>query len=73
MAEVTMGEQAAPHPDRRVWPKPASLLLRLDVVYGPGRPEGEALSELLTRAAVVESLDRASVPMAAGGEPSSAP
>ncbi len=32
----------------------------LDVVYGPRRPAGEALSELLTARLVVEALDRAS-------------
>ncbi len=32
----------------------------LDVVYGPRRPAGEALPELLTAALVVEALDRAS-------------
>ncbi len=36
----------------------------LDVVYGPARPAGEALPELLTPAAVIEALDRVS----AGGE-----
>ncbi len=32
----------------------------LDVVYGPGRPNGEALPELLTADLVVDALDRAS-------------
>ncbi len=32
----------------------------LDVVYGPRRPTGEALPELLTSAAVIRALDRAS-------------
>ena len=32
----------------------------LDVVYGPGRPAGEALPELLTAGLVVDALDRAS-------------
>ena len=32
----------------------------LDVVYGPGRPAGEALPELLTAGLVVNALDRAS-------------
>jgi suppressor for copper-sensitivity B len=31
----------------------------LDVVYGPGRPDGEALPELLTSGMVVDALDRA--------------
>ena len=31
----------------------------LDVVYGPGRPAGEALPELLTAGLVVDALDRA--------------
>ena len=32
----------------------------LDVVYGPGRPAGEALPELLTAGLVIDALDRAS-------------
>ena len=39
----------------------------LDVVYGPNRPRGEALPELLSAAVVVEALDRASSQSAAGG------
>lgn len=34
----------------------------LDVVYGPARPEGEALPELLTPATVTAALDRAEAP-----------
>ncbi len=43
----------------------------LDVVYGPGRPAGESLPELLTPAIVLEALDRASgvSPMAAAPTP----
>jgi suppressor for copper-sensitivity B len=32
-----------------------------DVVYGPGRPQGEALPELLTTSALLHAIDRASV------------
>ncbi len=32
-----------------------------DVVYGPGRPQGEALPELLTSNALLRAIDRASV------------
>ena len=32
-----------------------------DVVYGPGRPQGEALTELLTTSALLHAIDRASV------------
>ena len=42
----------------------------LDVVYGPGRPGGEALPELLTSAAVVAALDRAGTQTTAADEPS---
>jgi suppressor for copper-sensitivity B len=31
------------------------------VVYGPGRPQGEALPELLTTSALLHAIDRASV------------
>lgn len=31
----------------------------LDVVYGPARPDGEALSELLSASAVLAAMDRA--------------
>jgi len=34
----------------------------LDVVYGPGAPEGIALPELLTRGAVMDALRRAGAP-----------
>ena len=39
-----------------------------DVVYGPGRPDGEALPELLTPDLVVEALDRATPAAAVPGE-----
>ena len=32
-----------------------------DVVYGPGRPQGEALPELLTTSALLHAIDRASI------------
>ena len=32
-----------------------------DVVYGPGRPQGEALPELLTTSAHLHAIDRASI------------
>ena len=42
----------------------------LDVVYGPGRPAGEALPELLTAGLVVDALDRAAgAERRAGGSP----
>ena len=42
----------------------------LDVVYGPGRPAGEALPELLTAGLVVHALDRAAgAERRAGGVP----
>ncbi len=42
----------------------------LDVVYGPGRPSGEALPELLTADLVVRALDRASgIERRAGASP----
>ena len=37
----------------------------LDVIYGPGRPDGEALPELLSPAVLVAALDHASARSAA--------
>jgi suppressor for copper-sensitivity B len=34
----------------------------LDVVYGPGAPEGIALTELLTRGAVMDAFRQAGAP-----------
>jgi suppressor for copper-sensitivity B len=34
----------------------------LDVVYGPGSPDGDALPELLTQSMVIDALDRAGRP-----------
>jgi suppressor for copper-sensitivity B len=44
-----------------------------DVVYGPGRPQGEALPELLTTSALLHAIDRASVRDYNGNSAESAP